>query len=189
VGKDNHSTVEQVARIVRESLEQGNNVEIDRLGLFRYVSKGEFEFVPKRAPSVFLSYVEEDIEAAGRLHKDLAAAGLDPWMDRKNLLPGQNWPRAIERSIELCDFFIACLSRKSLLKKSIFQSEMRYALDCARRQPLDSIYFIPVRLEECEVPWTISQHLQYVDLFPDFQKGVRRIASMIRKEAALQKWL
>jgi hypothetical protein len=40
-----------------------------------------------------------------------------------------------------------------------------------------------VRLEECHVPTLIKEHLQYVDLFPDWNGGVRRVLGAIRKQA------
>jgi hypothetical protein len=101
-------------------------------------------------------------------------------MDRKKLLPGQNWPRAIQQAIEVSDFFISCLSPRAVRKKGQFQAEMRYALDCACRMPLDQNYFIPVRLEECPVPARIRREIQYVDLFPDWDEGVHRLADAIR---------
>jgi hypothetical protein len=112
----------------------------------------------------------------------LEAAGFDAWMDRRKLLPGQNWPRAIERAIENADFFVACLSHHSVNKRSCFQGEMRFALDCARRVPFDQVYFVPARLEACSVPLRIEQQLQCVDLFPDFDASARRLISFIRAE-------
>jgi len=59
---------------------------------------------------------------------------------------------------------------------------MRYALECAARAPLDQNFFIPVRLEVCTVPARISREIHYVDLFPDWDQGVRRLAdSMLGK--------
>jgi len=57
-------------------------------------------------------------------------------MDTRKLVPGQNWPRAIETAIENSDLFIACFSTNSVRKKGGFQAEIRYALDCARQIPL-----------------------------------------------------
>ena len=72
-------------------------------------------------------------------------------------------------------------------KKGSFQAEIRYALDCARRRPLadniEAVFVIPVRLEECQVPRRISDQVQYVDLFPDWEKGVRRLAKAIQRTA------
>lgn len=166
---------EQVARLVRQSLEEGATVEIDGLGLFRPSAEGRFEFLPQTSPQVFLAYVEEDYALAHRLYLQLRAEGFEPWLDKKKLLPGQNWPRAIEQAIEISNFFLPCFSNRAGGKRGHFQAELRYALDCAARLPLDDVYIIPIRLEECPVPLRIRRELQYVDLFPDWERGLRRI--------------
>ena len=175
-------STQQMARLIKRWLDEGRRVHIERLGTFRPTSDGSFEFLPSNRPKVFLAYAVEDSAKVEELYAALLKAGFDPWMDRRKLLPGQNWPRAIEGAIETADFFIACLSRRSLDKRGTFQSEMRYALDCARTAPFDDIYFIPVRLEECSVPRQIRQQLQYVDVFPDFKAGVQNLLGLIRKE-------
>jgi hypothetical protein len=83
---------EQVARLVRQSLEEGATVEIDGLGSFRPSPDGQFEFVPQTRPQVFLAYVEEDYAIVHRLYSQLRAHGCEPWLDKKKLLAGQNWP-------------------------------------------------------------------------------------------------
>lgn len=171
-----------LAQLVKRSLADGRRVEVERLGTFRPVPGGGFKFEPERKPTVFLAYAAEDEPKVSVLYQRLEAAGLRPWMDCRKLLPGQNWPRAIEGAIETADFFVACLSRRSITKRGTFQSELRYALDCARRAPLDDIFFIPARLENCRVPPRITSQFQYIDLFPDIESGARRLAQFIRKE-------
>lgn len=176
---------EQIARIVRNCLERGGNVEIEGLGSFQPDPRGGFSFTPQTRPKVFIAYVVEDAGAVERLYDGFAARGLDPWVDRKKLLPGQNWPRAIDRAISDCDFFVGCFSRQSTGKRGRFQSELRYALDCAARRLFEDIFFIPVRLEECTVPPRIAQEFQYVDLFPDWDKGIERIVATVRKQSRM----
>jgi hypothetical protein len=171
-----------VARLVRRSLEQGRTVKIERLGVFRPGKSGAYRFVPARAPSVFLSYVQEDRPQVQKIYARLHQNGYDPWMDCHNLLPGQNWARAIERAIEVSEFFLPVLSPRSVNKRGTFQSELRWALDCARRLPLDDVFVIPVRLEECAVPRRIQQDIQYVDLFPDLDAGLRRVETVIEEQ-------
>jgi hypothetical protein len=175
------SSAEQVAQIVRRCLRAGGSVEIDGLGTFRPTAGG-FEFVAQTRPKVFLAYVLEDSGPAEHLFEDLWAAGLDPWLDRKKLLPGQNWPRSTEQAIEISDYFVACFSRRSARKRGRFHSELRYALDCATRIPLEEVYFIPVRFEECAIPLRIRREVQYVDLFPEWDKGISRIVSAIMRQ-------
>lgn len=172
----------QVVRIVRQCLAEGATVEIDGLGTFLPDARRGFRFVQHHRPKVFVAYVQEDAGAAGRIFEDLAAKGFDPWLDRRKLLPGQNWPRAIEEAIVTSDFFLACFSRNSARKKGGFQAEIRYALDCMQRIPLDEIFLIPVRLDACRVPPRIQRELHYIDLFPDWESGMRRAAAAMRRQ-------
>lgn len=175
------ATMDELARILRECLTEGRRVEIDGLGTFR-AAGGEFLFTPDTRRRVFLAYAAEDAAKVEHLYDALAVRGFEPWMDRRKLLPGQNWPRAIERAIRHADFFVPCFSTLSGEKRGRFHAELRYALDCALNQPLDGVFIIPVRLEECPVPHQIQEQIQYVDLFPDFDKGVERMAeSMLRR--------
>ena len=178
------TTREAVAAIVRQCLEAGQQVEIEGLGVFKTSASG-LEFHPQTRPNVFVAYTVEDRALARRLCDSLRAEDCAPWLDKDKLLPGQNWPRAIERAIDMADAFIPCFSRHSATKHGQFQSELRYALECARKRPIaeDDAFVIPVRLEECAVPRRISDHVQYVDLYPDWEKGVRRVVRAARKAA------
>ena len=175
---------EQLSQLVIRGVAAGKTVEIDGLGVFYPDPVRGFRFEPRDLPQVFIAYCKEDIAAAGQLYDALNAAGFSPWMDTRKLLPGQNWPRAIESAIEDSDFFIACFSTNSVRKKGGFQAEIRCALDCARRLPLDEIFLVPVRLNECAVPRSIQAEWHYLDLFPDWQRGVRNLVGMMRREVS-----
>ena len=174
------SPVAQLAHLVVRRLAQGKTIEIDGLGVFSPDPQHGLRFEP-RPPQVFLAYVREDMDTVERLYDSLAEAGFGPWMDVRKLLPGQNWPRAIESAIETSAFFVACFSRQSVNRWGGFQAEIRYALDCARRVPLDEIFLVPVRLDACRVPRSIQRELQYVDLFPDWRRGIRRLVNAMRR--------
>jgi hypothetical protein len=171
-----------VARIVRSALERGRKVEIDGLGTFLPGRKQGFRFIAQTRPRVFIAYVEEDLAAAKKLYAAFARNGLGPWLDKKNLLPGQNWPRAIENAIQTSDFFVACFSKRSAYKRGSFHSELRFALSCAAQVPLDEIFLIPVRLNACVVPKNISRQIQYVDLYPDWEQGVHTLLRAMKKQ-------
>ena len=150
------SVAQQLAQIVIRGVAAGKTVEIDGLGSFIPDPWCGFRFEPC-TPQVFIAYVKEDAAFAERLYQDLEAAGFSPWMDVRKLLPGQNWPRAIEGAIENSAFFAPCFSQHSVNKKGGFQAEIRYALDCARQIPLDEIFVVPLRLDDCRVPRTIQR--------------------------------
>jgi TIR domain len=182
VGETGIPPLDQLAQVVIRGLAAGEAVEIEHLGVFYPDLERGFRFEPRLAPRVFLAHVTEDAEPASHLYDALEAEGLQPWMDVRNLVPGQNWPRAIERAIDCSDFFVPCFSRHSVNKWGGFQAEIRYALDCASRVPLDDIFIVPVRLDNCRVPRSIQKQFQYIDLFPEWSRGLSRLLRMMRRE-------
>ncbi|MFN7932596.1 MAG: TIR domain-containing protein [Bryobacteraceae bacterium] len=174
-------TAREIAALLKRCLQDGGRVEIDRLGEFRLGEDGEIVFTSDVKPRVFVAYVEEDAEEAVRLCEDLRRQDCDPWMDRDRLLPGQNWLRRIESAIEFSDCFVALFSARSVRKRGQFQAELRYAMECARRIPLDQPFILPVRLGACSVPKRIRSAIQYVDLFPDWDQGVKLLLDSIRQ--------
>jgi hypothetical protein len=173
----------RIAAIIRRALKDGHVIDIEGFGTFRPSECG-FDFVPETGPRIFIAYVGEDLRKVRRLYRDLKHYGYHPWLDKESLLPGQNWPRAIERAIEVSDFFLACFSTRSVSKRGVFQSELRYALDCAQRMPLDGIFFIPVRLDDCAPPERIARQLQHVDLFRNWVAGMAQLRRTIDAECA-----
>ena len=172
----------RIARVLREALERGESIDIDGLGTLSPGGKHGFRFVAQNKPRVFIAYVEEDLAFARKLYRAFEDSGLRPWLDKMRLMPGQNWPRAIETAIQTSDFFVACFSRRATTKRGGFHSELRYALFCAAKVPLDEIFLIPLRLDDCEVPNHISKQIQYLDLFPNWKTGVHRLIALIKAQ-------
>lgn len=172
----------RVARVLRETLESGGSVDIDGLGTLWPGDKRGFRFLAQNKPRVFIAYVEEDLPFARKLHRAFEKNGFRPWLDKKQLMPGQNWPRAIETAIQTSDFFVACFSRQATSKRGSFHSELRYALFCASKVPLDEIFLIPLRLDHCIMPRRISKQIQYLDLFPDWEEGVSRLIAIMKAQ-------
>jgi hypothetical protein len=173
-----------LAQVVIHGVAAGKVVEIDGLGVFYPDAARGYRFEPAGLPQVFVAYAREDVKVVERLCEALETAGFSPWTDIRKLLPGQNWPRAIESAIETSAFFVACFSGNSVHKTGGFQAEVRFALDCARRVPLDEIFIVPVRLDNCRVPRSIQREFQYIDLFPDWERGIRRLTKMMGREVA-----
>jgi hypothetical protein len=172
----------RIARLLRETLERGGSVEIDGVGTLSRGGRDGIRFVPQTKPRVFIAYVEEDLALARKLYRAFEDNGFRPWLDKKKLMPGQNWPRAIEAAIHTSDFFVACFSRRATSKRGSFHSELRYALFCAAKVPLDEIFLIPLRLDDCAVPNRISKQIQYLDLFPEWDSGLNRLIAVIKAQ-------
>lgn len=129
-------------------------------------------------PRIFISYSRKDVQHAMLLFDHLSRKGYSPWIDKENLLPGQNWASEIEKTIPASDFVILLLSRHSIDQRGYFQKELKLALDVLDRIPEGEIYAIPLRLDDCRIPGRLSS-LHYVDLFGDINAGLRRLLRAI----------
>jgi hypothetical protein len=111
-------------------------------------------------------------------------------MDKKNLLPGQDWKTEIEKAIRGSDIFLACLSNHSVNKTGFVQAELKRALDVADLMPEGKIFIIPVRLDDCPVPYKL-QGLQWVNYFEAESKEnlFKAIRSKVSAEENLEKEL
>ncbi len=175
-------------QLIDRRLQEGASLEISGMGSFERDGEGRIVFRNSGNPLVFIAYAQEDRSRARRLYRALRQAGMDPWMDCQKLLPGQNWPRAIEQTIEVSDFFVCCFSQQATTKRGHFQSELAFALEVATRFPPEEAFLVPVRLDDCELPRHIASTTHYLDLFPDWERGVRKlIAGLRRQHAARQK--
>lgn len=115
---------------------------------------------------IFLSYASEDEESARLLYNNLRTFGCEPWMDKESLLPGQDWKYEIRKAIKESEFFLICLSKKSVTKRGFIQKEIKHGLDVLDQMPEGEIFLIPIRLDDCEVPDSMSDR-QWVDLFSE----------------------
>jgi len=181
-------TLEALGKRIRRALDRHGAVEIEGFGVFTREHDGNISFQHSFQHSdkarIFISYAKEDSAAAERLFRDLSAHGFAAWLDNHRLLPGQNWQQRIEDAIAGSDFFIACFSSRSVQKRGGFQAEVRYALHYANSLPIDDVYLIPVRLDPCRIPPRIQRETQYIDLFPDWENGFRRVVTAMRRQLA-----
>jgi len=114
--------------------------------------------------TIFISYVKEDELIVYSIYNMLKDQGFSPWIDIEDILPGKDWEKAIEKAIRGCSLFIACLSTNSVNKRGFVQAEFKKALKVWEMIPEDQAFIIPVRLDECEVPFQFSK-FHYLDYF------------------------
>jgi cold shock CspA family protein len=130
---------------------------------------------------VFISYAKEDKSFAEKLHNDLRQAGVTPWLDSVDLIPGQVWEKAIRKAISESSYFLAVLSSRSVRKRGFVQREIRYALDIADKYPEDEIFIIPVRIDECQPSFDGLRKLHRADLFPSsYEDGLRELLRTLK---------
>jgi hypothetical protein len=108
----------------------------------------------------------------------LLLGGVDPWLDEEKLVPGQDWDLEIKKAVRSSHVVLVCLTARSITKEGYVQKEIRQSLDVADEKPDGTIFLIPVRLEECDVPERFKRW-QWVDWFKDdaFERLQRALQS------------
>ena len=102
---------------------------------------------------VFVSYVSENIGIVDQLYQELKSYGIEVWRDRDNIAPGLRWKREIREAIQQGAFFIACFSKEYDERgKTYMNEELTIAIEELRQRPTDRVWFIPIRLDDCEIP-------------------------------------
>ena len=111
-----------------------------------------------RRPVVFLCHAKEDAEKAKELFRRLRANGMDPWLDKYNLVLGDNWELEIKNAVLRADAFVVCV-RRGFDDMGFRQKEIHWALEALKLRPPGRGFIIPYRLEPCTLPeWLVPFH-------------------------------
>ena len=132
--------------------------------------------------SVFISYIRENRETIDKLYEALTSYGIDVWIDWRSLEPGDLWEHKIRQAIREGAFFIPCFSKEyNDRDESYMEEELNVAIKVLQQKSLDKKWFIPVKLNECEIPdYDIGRgetlrSFQYVDLSEDWDTGIQKL--------------
>jgi hypothetical protein len=129
---------------------------------------------------VFISYARPDFDSAKRLFDELQVVdNVHPWLDKESLLPGARWRPAIRKAIRESDYFLALISSNSVSGKGYRNTELTQALEILSEFPPDQIFLIPTRLEDVEPPHDEVTELTFVDMFPIWGDGMKRLLLVI----------
>jgi TIR domain len=129
---------------------------------------------------VFLCHAVEDKPAVRNLYQQLEDCNIDSWLDEKNILPGQDWEYEIRRAVRNVDAVIVCLSHKSINKTGFVHKELKLVLDEAAKRPEGTIFIIPLRLEDCDLPERLKPY-QAVDYF--VESGFDRVILALKHQS------
>jgi hypothetical protein len=136
----------------------------------------------------FISYVHEDSRKVDQLQRTLESAGIRVWRDIDDLWPGEDWRAKIREAISQDALvFIACFSKESVARSKSYQyEELTLAIEEIRKRSPEASWFIPVRLDDCEIPdrdiggGKTLRSIQRADLFgPGAKKKAERLVAAI----------
>ena len=137
---------------------------------------------------VFLSYCHENTIEVRRLREELMAADEAVWWDG-DIKPGQDWKLEIGKAMKSAYAVVLCLSEESEASAtSGIYPEALEAINAYREYWPGSIFLIPIRLSDCEIPpieidsTRMLDRLQFVDLFPAERRanGVKTLLGAIQ---------
>jgi len=133
---------------------------------------------PQRRLRLFLCHSSADKPSVRDFYRKLRNDAFDPWLDEDKILPGQDWEHEIKKAVRGADVVIVCLSRRSVTRDGYVHKEIRLALDVAEEKPEGTIFLIPVKLEDCDVPERLRTR-QWVNLFEErgYEKLLRSLQS------------
>ncbi|MCK5055313.1 MAG: toll/interleukin-1 receptor domain-containing protein [Candidatus Aminicenantes bacterium] len=129
-----------------------------------------------RPKKIFLCYSRGDNDKVDEIYKKLTSEGFKPWMDKRNLIGGQDWELEVEKAIKDSDYFIACLSN-NFRKPTFANKEIKIAFDYLDTLPEGQIFLIPLRIEECTVDSRLSKR-QIIDIYA--QNGFKKLLEALR---------
>ncbi|MDM8552832.1 TIR domain-containing protein [Desulfobacterales bacterium HSG2] len=144
--------------------------------------RGLMNIARSSAKKVFISCSREDVKIAKKLYSDLRKEGIEPWMAKMDILPGQNWHIATYNAIKDCNFFITLLSSNSIKSPGYHKKELKIALKVLDGLPISELFIIPVRIDDCRINEPLLSDLHPADLFPSYEDGFDRILRAITSE-------
>ncbi|MCP4351047.1 MAG: toll/interleukin-1 receptor domain-containing protein [Desulfobacterales bacterium] len=133
---------------------------------------------------IYLCYAPEDETKVKEIYQKLSGAGFKPWMDVKDILPGEVKENVSKKAIKQSHFFMVFLSANSVTARGTFQKEIKIALKTWDEKLEDDIYLIPVKLDDCIVPEklhdfqcaNISEKKEWKKLIQSIHVGITRQA-------------
>jgi hypothetical protein len=126
---------------------------------------------------IFISYSREDKEFAGRLVQDLTVAGVNTWLDIRDIVAGQRWDSAVQAALRDCPYFLVVLSPASVESDNVLD-EVAYAVD--KKKPI-----FPVFAVDCEIPYRLYR-VQYVDFRSGYEDGLQALLNEFGRAGLVQ---
>jgi len=135
---------------------------------------------------VFISYVRSNESEVRGFCDELTSNGVNVWLDKDKIKPGERWSYAIRKAVQESSFFIACFSEEYNQKDITYMNEeITLAIGLIRQRQRAQTWFIPVLLSG-EVPdWDIGagenlRDFQWIDLGQDRDAGIQSIVDVIQ---------
>ena len=120
---------------------------------------------------VVLVHAPNDAAAVSHVYNRLKkVAWIDVWFGDEKLMGGQERNRAIKQAVEGADIVVMFLSTLATTTKGYIQKDIRVVMDKSLYMPEGTTFVIPVRLDDCEMPFDLDR-LVPIEYFPPAKKS------------------
>jgi hypothetical protein len=131
------------------------------------------ETAMEKQRKTFLSYSRVIKDFALKLAQELKSEGFHVWLDQLDIQAGARWDREVEKALQESEIFMIILTKSSVESENVLD-EIGYAIDNGKR-------FLPVLLENCDIPLRLRR-FQYVDFTnKSFDDGVESAKDLLRR--------
>ena len=134
--------------------------------------------------SVFISHSHNDKEIVRKLASDLAANGIDTWVDEAEIMVGDSLIEKINEGINQSDYILFVVSNSSV-QSTWVQQEIRKAFDLEIQKGSHKI--LPVVVDDVKVPLFLRDK-KYADISsPDrYDAGLAQLIEVLRQPESSQ---
>lgn len=134
-----------------------------------------------KVPSVFISYSRSEAPLAQYVNDQLQDRGFDPWLDFKDLRPGELWDEQLKQAVSGADAAVLIISRRSVSSEHV-SDEWTAALDQGKRLVLLVFEAVPLPEE------LSAAKCEWVDFRTDFYRAAHHLGALLQRpyEAATE---
>jgi hypothetical protein len=126
------------------------------------------------AKNIFVSYTRVDEAIAQQIVAALDRAGLQPWIDMREIKPGDSYLERMNEGLGEASYVLVLLSRNSLESQWVQREWLSTLADRAT-------ILIPIVLDNTEIP-PLLRDIVHFDLRGDLSIGVARIVEFFQNE-------
>jgi hypothetical protein len=115
---------------------------------------------------IILCHAYEDKKVVRRVYDALQESGFEVWIDSESVFGEQAWEPDMADWLGQAACMLVFLSKNSVRKIGSTHHEFGQLIDTWKDMPAGTVYTIPVRINDCQIPDLLSS-LHHIDLFED----------------------
>lgn len=128
---------------------------------------------------IFLSHSSHDLESVRPLADDLQRAGLDVWLDEREIRVGDRISRKVQEGLEASDYLAIWLTRNAV-DSGWVETEWQSLFDDEVKSRTTKIF--PLLAEDCNLPRFLSGKL-YADFRRDYRQGLTDLLKAVGQQS------